>query len=372
MRLKMTNGVWKTARPSERKAAEWVYNKITEQRLDPSIVTLDSPESGSIRVFPVGAEGREVELKVRLPDIAFSPVLMSIRSGIREERVANPLYPVDLAAPVAKMFVASGADVTVVNKAWLEIHKDGIKPSVPSCDVTVMDADDPELLQKLRRFLRNYKKSITPETLGVLPSFSFISFTGHLKKENAPSEEHLLELAPEKALRWADLAILWRELPGVVTLGDIPASGWFGFETVDGRFVAAALRENSEGALVFARIAGAEELGGPWAEGAKAWELENQSFLKPALDLRRELLDRTRKTGTLTTKSAYIVVENTMQEKGLAQKEMEALNGDKSLDFDESMADNGDAPGFFILLVLITPFLVSVERALARSRWKAL
>ena len=35
---------------------------------------------------------------------------------------------------------------------------------------------------------------------------------------------------------------------------------------------------------------------------------------------------------------------------------MESLHGDKSLDFDESVADKtGDAPGFLILLLLFAP-----------------
>ena len=107
---------------------------------------------------------------------------------------------------------------------------------------------------------------------------------------------------------------------------------------------------------MFANLKGATKIGGAWAEGAKAWELENNAFLKPALDVRRELLEMTRKTGTLTTKSAYIVVESAAQEKGLKQKEMESLHGDKSLDFDESVADKtGDAPGFLVLLLLFAP-----------------
>ena len=94
------------------------------------------------------------------------------------------------------------------------------------------------------------------------------------------------------------------------------------------------------------------------AEGAKAWELENKAFRKPALDVRRELLEMTRSSGTLTTKSAYIAVETAAQEKGLKQKELESLHGDKSLDFDESTAEKSDAPGFLILLALLAPLLL--------------
>ena len=110
---------------------------------------------------------------------------------------------------------------------------------------------------------------------------------------------------------------------------------------------------------------------GAGEQGAKAWELENRAFLKPALDVRRELLEMTRKTGTLTTKSAYIVVETAAQEKGLKQKEMESLHGDKSLDFDESAAEKSDAPGFALLaaaLLFAAYFLSRTMPTTARHR----
>ena len=73
---------------------------------------------------------------------------------------------------------------------------------------------------------------------------------------------------------------------------------------------------------------------------------------EPALDLRKELLDGTRATGVLTTRSAYLAVETSAQEKALRQKEMEALYGNKAFDFEEPSgeATSGDAPGLFLLL----------------------
>ena len=47
---------------------------------------------------------------------------------------------------------------------------------------------------------------------------------------------------------------------------------------------------------------------------------------------------------------------------------MEALHGDKSLDFDESTADKaGDAPDFLILLLLFAPLILCRRTRRSRS-----
>ena len=343
MRLKMTNGVWKTARPSERKAAEWVYNKITEQRLDPSIVTLDTPTTGTLKVFPVGKEGREVELTIRLPSADASSYVVVFNG----EPVANPLYSGGDA-----LYTADGAAVSAVPAAWMNAHTNELV-AAGAGEVEKFDIDDPELMRKLRRRLREASKAIARDCSGVMPNIKF-----EMRKDDLALP---IDILSTNILSKADLAILRRELPGLASLGDRPLDGWFFLDGEDGGKVAVPCRKGNGGsavlgAVVFANLKGATKIGGAWAEGAKAWELENNAFLKPALDARRELLELTRKTGTLTTKSAYIVVETAAQEKGLKQKEMESLHGDKSLDFDESVADKtGDAPGFLVLLLLFAP-----------------
>ena len=353
MRLKMTNGVWKTARPSERKAAEWVYDRITEQRLDPSIVTLDTPTTGTLKVFPVGKDGREMELTVRLPSPVASPHVVMLN----ERPVANPLY----AADEASIYAAVGADVSAVPAAWMLAHTNELVLA-SSGEVEKFDIDDPELMRKLRRRLREASKSMARDCNGVMPNIAF-----EMCKDDIAFPVDILST---NVLSKADLAILRRELPGIASLGDRPLDGWFFLECEDGGKVAVPYRKGDGGKVVFARLKGAVKVGGAWSEGAKAWELENKAFLKPALDVRRELLEMTRKTGTLTTKSAYIAVETVGQEKGLKQKEMEALHGDKSLDFDESTADKtGDAPGFLILLLLFAP-LILCRRTRRSMSWQ--
>ena len=341
MRLKMTNGVWKTARPSERKAAEWVYNKITEQLLDPSIVMLDTPTTGTLKVFPVGKDGREVELMVRLPSADVSPYVVMLNG----KPVANSLYSSGDA-----IYTADGAAVSVVPATWMGAHTNELVAASVG-EVEKFDIDDPDLMRKLRRRLREASKAMARDCSGVMPNIEF-----EMRKDNLSERVDILST---NILSKADLTILRRELPGLESLGDRPLDGWFFLDGEDGGKVAVPCRWKDGGAVVFASLKGAAKIGGAWAEGAKAWELENKAFLKPALDARRELLDMMRKTGVLTTKSAYIVVETAAQEKGLKQKEMESLHGDKALDFDESTADKtADAPGFFILLLFFAPFLL--------------
>lgn len=133
--------------------------------------------------------------------------------------------------------------------------------------------------------------------------------------------------------------------------GDRPLDGWYLLETESGGKVAVPYRKG-EGALVFAKVKGAKVDDGKWSAGAKLWAREREAFLKPALDLRKELLDGTRSTGVLTTQSAYLAVETAAQEKALKQKELEALYGNKAFDFEEGEPEqtSSDAPGMFLIL----------------------
>ncbi|MCL2104519.1 MAG: MSEP-CTERM sorting domain-containing protein [Kiritimatiellaeota bacterium] len=68
MRLKI-DGEWADASIIERRAAEWVYKQITVvQRKDPAILTLDTPERGLLRVFPVSSDlPRDLEITFLQP-----------------------------------------------------------------------------------------------------------------------------------------------------------------------------------------------------------------------------------------------------------------------------------------------------------------
>lgn len=333
MRLKLEDGTWKTARASERKAAEWVYRKITEQRLDPSIVTLDNPTEGTFKIFPVGPGGREAELTIRLPSKSSSPEIIRFSSVSNEwKSVANPDY-----AAASKVYRAAGAEVSVVGADWMEANL-GLLVK-PEMIVNEIDGNDRELWGNLRRAARKAAREF-PES-GRLAQFAFAEGTFSSVTNKLDREK---------------FAILRRELPGQEAFRDRPVEGWFLLPKVGGGKAAVPYRKG-EGAVVFAALEGAVEVGGNWAEGAKAWELENEAFLKPALDVRADLLNATRECGALTTKSAYIAVETTAQEKGLKQKEIESLYGNQNLQFEEP--ESSDAPGLLLILAFVAVFLIA-------------
>lgn len=345
-RLKMPNGEWKDARPSERKAAEWTYRKIAHQRAqDPLLVTMDTPTEGRLRLFPVTKdEPRELELKVRIPaenwhhctELFRAPGWNRSRTDweknaetgrwerkeIVDHHEATYWQTADGWAEVLddwppKMIAAEGADVTYIGPWWFDHHDSEAVQLAPGGEETVFDSADPDLPRKLRRVLRQAWRRL--EADGPAAGTPRVAFTG----DAAPT------------LSDADQRTLRREFPGLDWLGDDPVESWFFLPAVDGRSVPVPWRQG-QGALVFARLAGAKPVGGPWAEGAKVWALENRAFLYPGEDHRAELLALTRETGVLTTQSAYIVLENTIQEKELSLDEKRALAAGKSMEFHET------------------------------------
>lgn len=365
MRLKMDDGTWKDAKASERKAAEFVYRHITEQRRDPSIVTLDTPTSGTLKIFPVGKDGRDVEITLRTT--ALAPLTEPIVIG---EQTVRP--SVLWGGPVAELVTAKDVAVTLVSAAWMDAHTNEIIEECVDCDPPVFSLDDPEFMGNLRRGMRQFAKA------QLLIRNPYVGFTYHVPAHRGYGENggyqipatnivtsSLIDLPKDHRLSESFLTTLRREFPGVTAFGDRPLDGWYMLETEDGGRVAVPYRKG-EGALVFAKVKGATLDGGKWSEGAKLWAREREAFLKPALDLRKELLDGTRRTGVLTTQSAYLAVETSAQEKALKQKEMEALYGNKAFDFEEPPEPeqtSSDAPG---MLLILGGFLLVL---LMRRKW---
>jgi hypothetical protein len=91
----------------------------------------------------------------------------------------------------------------------------------------------------------------------------------------------------------------------------------------------------------------------PYTEGLALWEAYRATVWAPdTLDARlKELVTRSRATGIMTPLTAYMVVENTAQEKTLALKEKQALGSHHALQFEENPpVQNMPEPGTFWLL----------------------
>lgn len=386
-RLKMPDGAWKDARASERKAAEWTYLKIAHQRAqDPLLVTMDSPTEGRLRLFPVSKDTpRELELKVRLPaEGPKNPVAEFRAPGWNRSRTewekneetdrwerkeivdqkgpgdwvyARPLHGPE---PEPEMFAAVDADVTCINPYWFFQHADeAVYLSRYGGEQVVFKADDPDLPRQLRRFQREKWRRLEAEgPAAVLPRAEYRDADG---KAVAGPAEGIVSDADRRTLLREFPELPWFDLDNPI---HSPTGGWFFLPAEDGRTVPVPWWEG-EGAVVFARLAGAKPVGGPWAEGAKVWALENRAFLYPGEDHRAELLAKTRESGVLTTQSAYIVLENTIQEKELALDEKRALAADKSMDFHETAPEPTAAapePGTLALLALGAAALAAAKR----------
>lgn len=334
MRLKMDDGSWKVARASERKAAEFVYRRITEELRDPSIITLDTPNEGTLKIFPVGANGRDVEITLRRSTLC--PNDEPIHLGDAE----IPL-PETSAERSARLVVAKDAELTLIPAAWMSAHINELVEAVEGCATVSFSLNDPSFESDLRRYVRMQAR-IAPFAPGVMPAIVF--------DRKLLSTNEIVRVLTPKEVSAKLLTALRREYPGLRAFGDRPLDGWFIFETETNGKVCVPYRAG-EGAIVFARLKGAIQDDGAWSEGAKLWMRENEAFMKPTLDVRRELLEGTRRTGVLTTQSAYLAVETSAQEKSLQLKERMALHGKMSFDFEEPDPTEADAPTFVWLLI---------------------
>ncbi len=81
MRLQLPDGQWKTATLRDRRTATWMYKDIVEKRLDPALLTLDTPTSGNLRVFPLECD-RHVELDLLMPRADWCAVPLALGKHI--------------------------------------------------------------------------------------------------------------------------------------------------------------------------------------------------------------------------------------------------------------------------------------------------
>lgn len=100
LRLKMPNeGPWRDGLLCDRRAATWIYERLTEKNIDPALLTLDTLTQGTLRVSPVN-EVRHVEIDLLMP----SPTWSSTPITIGEVAVTVPGVPtpeVDDSRPTA-------------------------------------------------------------------------------------------------------------------------------------------------------------------------------------------------------------------------------------------------------------------------------
>lgn len=335
LELEMPDGSWKAGRMSERKAAEWVYRKITDRRRDPSILTTDDFGRARLKVFPVPPTGRRVRFCLHVPDGACADRRVVVNGVAYGENSSE-----------AKLWSDKSGRLTVISAGWAAAHTNELISISEEGEKLRFDGGDPDLYRKLRRAANSHFKTLGDDLLAGKGPVEFVISNSTPAKTAAQRRRRSRQKSSFSNLDEKKLALLRKEYPGQVAFGDSPVDGWF---CVDG--VPVPYREN-EGALVCSAIKVAEQVSDSnviWHRGALQWMLERDAFLDPSADLRKEILCSALQSEIVSDSVASIALETTMQEKGLMLAELAALHGDKAMEF-EGRAEEADAPSFLLLL----------------------
>lgn len=406
MRLKIED-VWAPAAIIERKAAEWVYEKISVvERRDPAMLTLDSPTQGELRIFPVTPESRELELDIRIPKaLADGDVIKIGDVSVRHESANVDISPV----------YANG--VLVLPETWKQEHTSELLPINPGRLWVAVDCSVSNSLQKVDAIASDIVKIAEEAGAGHISLMAANAETRTTELATADLKvklpEALLEFqggldafgAVYRIIRQAEREgeIAKGNYPNIVLYGpnwtnalrEVEQKNWSllcgsvpGLTNLrvalrDGDFVDFPVPESNHTAEVFPFAVGnelrvaAEEgdsivvftdsnpIGVPegveglveagtgsddgWAAGALAWRMQLETNRNPARDLRKDILRQSRLCGALTEAGAYIVVEKDAQRKMLQEKQRQALAADSSLDFEEDVP----APDVLMLVAAV-------------------
>jgi len=428
LRLKIGD-TWEQGAIVERKAAEWVYQQITRrERRDPAILTLESPQNGLLRVFPVPPnEVREVELTFIMP----AGFAHAVQLG-DTEIAWSPKLPDSARACFA-------AGVLVASPAWIAHQAEPLRESttwtVIDCSAeTGLTSDAAEALlraQPAAAFSKTFTllaanaETRTAETSltmlcpaldkTLLPRHAGLDAARTLRqivRQHRTNDSNRQVVSRLRILLVGDgwsraLAALpagdWQairdEAPDLDTLTCITSTGnTTSFPVPDARptdrFL--AVRIGTENRLLPATdqqaavffTANSDPIPAPatldgkplpdltmlgsetrWARGARAWRLQRLFDEQPRRrELRRTILAASRTADVQTTCGSSIVVEDAAQRKMLLVRQAEALGGHQALDFDDP-PDNplkADAPGALLLGGGL--MLVLLLRRLSRRR----
>ena len=129
LRLKMPqNGPWREGLLCDRRAATWVYERLTERRIDPALLTLDTLTEGTLRVSPV-TEARQVEIDLLLPSpnwcstpFTIGDQAITLSNGKTDTPVTSTVATVCFIGPEAQMPLPK-ADLYVVGTPVITVSE---------------------------------------------------------------------------------------------------------------------------------------------------------------------------------------------------------------------------------------------------------
>lgn len=292
LRLTMPNdGPWRKGTLRDRRAATWVYNRLTEQRIDPALLTLDTPTRGTLRVSPLEKVPRRVEIDLLLPRTGWCATPLALTE---EGAPLRPLPPgeADARREVKVCFVAAGEALPREGTFGLYVvgARETFVSETPPERVPCM-AEDFDARRALC-FAQGY------------------AYAHNLR----------LGQATFVGKGWGKLRKTYRPEPPRAPLPMLPPDD-------------------------------------PWQVGAQMWQLAGAMRHNQTLDHRPTLRDLAARCGVLTPFSAYLVVENEVQERALAAKDATSRHANLAFDIDPTSDPHPQsAPGFLFLAALFALF----------------
>ena len=369
MRLKIDNE-WQDASIIERRAAEWVYKQITTQRRDPAILTLETPERGLLRVFPVSHDlPRDLEITFLQP------------AGMSGEiKIGDKSYTVESDETLLKAIHADDTIFSLTQFSSIRIGHPWVVIDVSEKGLT------PEQVQAL------FKGSL-PENSGN-PHIPYAPL--HILLVNAETKTIITDsgntppridasvLLPNqfgldavRAVRQIEYQVRTKVYEYVETKPQF-SHGCVSVHFVGDQWEALLPKIPAkdcgilQGRVFVTKSDGQEisvRLGDPcsrthiypksfishfpdhllWTQGKQLWKLQQDCYDHGTLNANfRKILAESSRTGILVPQTAYIVVESEAQRKMLAVKQAEAANAHQALDFDYVKTDT---PSLLVLAI---------------------
>ena len=392
MRLKI-DGVWEDSAIVERRAAEWVYRQITEvERRDPAILTLDTPERGLLRVFPVSRNlPRDLEItflqpvglhgEIKIGDTVFQIntddavwpdwwpeeyggkcdhstwiIVDSSENGFTPDKVREAIiaFQLKLFEKIVDRREKSGSPITWDTNEF--IQKISERFALLDGETIIISANAET---KTTPGLYLYEESelgtadmFLPNRFGLdaVRAIRQLEYGVRMKEDDCFREDMpYMNTLPHHVVfvgnRWEEiLPTISTKDYGVLQKCTIVNSDG---KVIDFEFQENNLAENRFSHEHFFSIAPAHL---HWTQGAELWKFQQECYDNGTLNTNfRKILSDSSRTGILVPQTAYIVVENEAQRKMLKVKQLEAAGAHTAFDFDYDTTTT-DAPGLLLLL----------------------
>ncbi len=351
---------WEEGRLFERTAAEWVYRRITEQRLDPALLTAAAaPGHYTLQVFPV-EEHRQVRITLVVPPGCAEPIRINGLTVFGDSVTENG----DVC------YTAPG--VLATTEGWSAARADA--PAAPFLTAVIIDAGEkglPLTFNEPALALRRALPALAIEAgTGIraafvtseaeaeaflkdsAPRFGGCDLPGALRVAQRAARDRGLALAPSAVS--TDQSGIDKRLEALWKPSDRPPRKGYRLPSIHRLLPAdapARIVWPAQAPLDPADLPGRVVTLPPesrWAKAAAAWSLSQAQLDAPGdRALRARLIAVAREARTLIPQNSWIVVEERSQWIELGKQERAMLKAGAAFSI------KGDAPEMLLLVLLL-------------------